>query len=24
MAMRSYDTGHRMIYDAEKREIREG
>jgi predicted dehydrogenase len=24
MAMQSYDTGHRMIYDAEKREIREG
>jgi predicted dehydrogenase len=24
MAMRSYDTGRRMVYDAEKREIREG
>lgn len=24
MAMRAYDTGHRMVYDQEKREIREG
>jgi len=24
MAMQAYDTGSRMIYDADKREIREG
>jgi len=24
MAMRAFDTGHRQVYDAEKREIREG
>ena len=24
MAMRAYDTGHRMVYDPEHREIRKG